>query len=281
MVVAHGPSHGASGAAMREPSRGCCWSRSHSRASGRPGLLSDLRGHLELADVVQERRPPEPVTVAFPEVEFGGEHVRVRSDALRVPAGLPVVGRERRHQLEDLARCSGGIVIETIPFRGLDPLLESANVARGPGHREPGWRPVREGERELQEHRQRQDPPSETFDQVRDERREGEDRHEPHQPGEAVGNGDQTAEDHGSGGGTDGRDDDRRDTDRDARRGASTPTTLGRCVPSGGLHRRIGRGRTSHTSGIGRTAVTLDPARVLPRFGDPDRGSVEADRSLR
>ncbi len=77
---------------------------------GRPSVLGEDRaGHLELADVVQQRRPVEQVELVARQAELLADHHRVGTHALAVTARQAVVDVERGDQLEQdrccLARC--------------------------------------------------------------------------------------------------------------------------------------------------------------------------------
>ena len=69
---------------------------------GQPtGLVEQLVGHDQLADVVHERRVAEPLHAAFAERELGTDVLGERGDALRVTGGVPVLGLERVDQRLD------------------------------------------------------------------------------------------------------------------------------------------------------------------------------------
>ena len=54
-------------------------------------LVQDATRDPELADVVQERCPAEPVAVLVAQIELAGQHVGVGADPFRVAAGLAIV----------------------------------------------------------------------------------------------------------------------------------------------------------------------------------------------
>jgi hypothetical protein len=112
---------------------------------------------VDLADVVEERCPPESVPIRLRKPELPREEVGERSDALAVSPGLPIVCRERGHEREDLGRRSGGFRIHAVLTRLTDTAFELADVARAACHREAGRRAVREDEGESEEHGERQE----------------------------------------------------------------------------------------------------------------------------
>src|SRR5581483_6474562 len=59
------------------------------------GLVQYLGVDGELAHVVQERRPAEPVPVPGRQLQLVGDHVREGADPFGVPAGTPVVAAQR------------------------------------------------------------------------------------------------------------------------------------------------------------------------------------------
>ena len=54
-------------------------------------MFQDATRDPELADVVQERCPAEPVAVLVAQIELAGQHVGVGADPFRVAAGLAIV----------------------------------------------------------------------------------------------------------------------------------------------------------------------------------------------
>ncbi len=73
--------------------------------------------HSELADVVEERRPAEPVPIGQGEPHFVGDHVRKGPYTLRVPTGLSIVAAERGGKREDLLSHGGRhLLVGTWPF---------------------------------------------------------------------------------------------------------------------------------------------------------------------
>ena len=65
------------------------------------GLVEQLVGHHELADVVHERGVAEPLHAALAERELGTDVLGERGDALRVTGGVPVLRLERVDQRLD------------------------------------------------------------------------------------------------------------------------------------------------------------------------------------
>ena len=65
------------------------------------GLVQDLGADLELSDVMEERRPIEPVELVLRKAELTTEEVAVRAHALGVASRDPVVHAERRREAEE------------------------------------------------------------------------------------------------------------------------------------------------------------------------------------
>jgi len=63
--------------------------------------------HGELADVVEEGGPAQPVPIGLGEPHFVGDHVGKCPDPFRVPTGLSIVTTERGGKRQDLL-CHGG-----------------------------------------------------------------------------------------------------------------------------------------------------------------------------
>jgi hypothetical protein len=62
----------------------------------------------QLADVMEQGRPAQPVPVGQGEVELVGDHVRKGPDPFGVPTRFPVVTAERGRQGKDLLGHRGG-----------------------------------------------------------------------------------------------------------------------------------------------------------------------------
>ena len=90
----HSPSQGSSDSASCAPGPGWLRRIVHSRSVGLPGLVEDLGGDVQLADVVQEGAPAEQVLLALAQVQLVGEQFGVDPDAFGVAAGLLVVRGE-------------------------------------------------------------------------------------------------------------------------------------------------------------------------------------------
>ena len=65
-----------------------------------PRLVEDLRRHLELADVVQQRRPVQPVDLVTVKAKLLRDHLRIRAHPLGMPARHVIVRTQRRHEPE-------------------------------------------------------------------------------------------------------------------------------------------------------------------------------------
>ncbi len=65
------------------------------------GLAKQASRHVELADVVDQGGPAQPVAVGFRQLHLLRDHVGEHAYPIGVPPGHPVVLRERSHQRED------------------------------------------------------------------------------------------------------------------------------------------------------------------------------------
>ena len=108
------------------------------------GLVQDLRADVELADVVEERGPVQPVELLSCQAQLLAEAVGVGADALGVPARDLVVDVERAGQLEQnlgrFLRARGLVRLAQLA----QPLLEALHGSRAQRQLEPRRRLVRE-----------------------------------------------------------------------------------------------------------------------------------------
>ena len=107
----HGPNHGSSGCRDASADRGVRLELLPFPRVGAARLVQDPGRHVDLADVVQQRGPPEPVAVWLREPQLARDEIREGPHPLAVSAGLPVVGRERGDEREDLLGGPGGLGI--------------------------------------------------------------------------------------------------------------------------------------------------------------------------
>ena len=147
------------------PSSGCRCRSDHSRAIGLAGLVEDLRGHSQLADVVEQRRPAEAVGVVLAQPHVGGDQVRERPHSFAVTSCAAIVsverGGEREHSLSglrrrDIDRRSRGVDV-------VRPPLELTDRAGAERDRETRRCLVGEAERELEQARERQEAAAKAF----------------------------------------------------------------------------------------------------------------------
>ena len=141
-------------------------------------LVQDLRGNLDLADVVQQRGPAQTLQRVLAQVHLLTDHLGVRPDPLRVPTGESVVGVECGHEHQQALGCLGrGLSLHTVPGL-LDGSFESLGGARQ--QRDPVARRglVREHQRQPEQRRQRQQPTGDPFDEQVD----GQGQHEHRRP---------------------------------------------------------------------------------------------------
>ena len=113
-------------------------------------------GHLELADVVEERRPAQPVATAVGHLELVREQVGEDTHPLGVPARRLVVHAQGEHQLDD--RLHPACVVLMAGLVGApQALLQVARAAGAPRHRESCGRLVGEDQRQVEERGQREE----------------------------------------------------------------------------------------------------------------------------
>ena len=133
----HSPSHGSNGDAISAPRFGCSLDPRELAIGELGRLVEDRRSDLELSDVVQQRAPPQPVTVRARQAQLLGEQIAVEADPLGVAAGLAVVVTERRDQGEDLLRRDlRGVVVAAREPAQLLPVVPAARAMRS---RDGAW----------------------------------------------------------------------------------------------------------------------------------------------
>ena len=116
-------------------------------------FVEDVRVHGQLADVVEQRRPAQPVPVGLREVELVGDHVGEGPDPFGVAPRPAVVPAERGRQRQDLlghrrghrGAGAGGTDL------GLGSALQVPGQARPPGHLQALGGPVGEEHGHLQQ----------------------------------------------------------------------------------------------------------------------------------
>jgi hypothetical protein len=109
-----------------------------------PWVVEQPRRDRQLADVVEQRRPAQPVAVLGRQVSFLGDEVGQRLDALGMPAGPPVVLPERHDEREHALGLLRGVPRRPVPGLLLGPGLQPARVRGAQRDREAGGRSVRE-----------------------------------------------------------------------------------------------------------------------------------------
>ena len=92
------------------------------------GLVEDLERNLELADVVQQRRPLQLVDLVLVQAEFVADHVGVGPHSLGVPPGSTVVQTQCGDQLQHMLGSLSRLVVSDRPVV-LDPLFECSRPA--------------------------------------------------------------------------------------------------------------------------------------------------------
>jgi hypothetical protein len=135
---------------------------------------------------VQQRGPPEPVTVGGRQVELLGEHVGERANPFGVPARLAVMRRERGDERQDGLSRASRIAVEAVLTSFLYALLQDADVAGLPRELEPRRHVVGEGEREVQQGDEGEQTPRDPLDQRDGEGRGPEDGQQPQDDRETV-----------------------------------------------------------------------------------------------
>ena len=279
----HAPSHGSSGSAMRAPIAGCAWSCSHSLASGRPGLFRIRAGTWILPMSCNSAAQRSRSRSWRREPQLARDEVRERPHPLAVSAGLPVMGRERGDEREDLLGSPNGLRIDAPIASLLDPHLQFADVARPAGHRETGGCPVGEHERESEQDREREEALPEVFRDRGGDRREHDEADAPwdqreagrhrHDPDEAV---------RGGGPGR-GGDEHRRGTQREAQQRPGPPASfgglIGRVLARTEVCAGVVRPRLGHRVDIRAADVTFRrsiEAHAAPPTDYVDRSRVHA-----
>ncbi len=142
----------------------------------RARLVEDLRRHAQLADVVDERRPAQPIEFTPGEPHLLADHLGVCPHSLRVTAGDPVVAAQRCDEVEQVFGRGRGALL-TAAGVPLDPLLEldvRGTVAQR--HAISRRRLVGEHQGEVEQRRERQQPAHDDVHQTQDHRRSDRDR---------------------------------------------------------------------------------------------------------
>ena len=228
-------------------------------------LVQDGRGHGELADVVEQGRPPEPVLVGLGQLEFVGDHVGEDADSFGVAPGQSVVPVERGSQGQDVLGGHRWFVELGSLLAALGQLaLEGPGAPGPPGHGHPRGGMVREDHGHAQQGGQREGPTSQAVRQCVHQSGHSDDQHPPGQLADAlVRHGHQLA-DH------DGREDGHQDgghqdahADEERQPGSGAPmirrrsrrSGAARPGPSPSHQTPAGRGRPRR-AGMGLSSVT-------------------------
>jgi hypothetical protein len=138
-----------------------------------PRLVEDVGVHGQLADVVQERRPAQPVPVGLGEAQLVGDHVGEGSHPFGVPARHPVVAAQRGGQSQDVfghTHRHRPLAAQPLCFRGT---LEVSCKPRPPRHLHPLGGAVGKEHRHLQQRGQGQEPSAHSFEDDEADRRGG------------------------------------------------------------------------------------------------------------
>ncbi len=142
-------------------------------------LAQQLRRHLELADVVDQRRPAQPVAGGGGQLHLGGDHVGEDPHPLAVPPGHPIVTGQRRHEREDRGRRCDRFCVGDARRQQLQ-MPQRAGLAGDPPTR---GRLAGKQDRELEQRGQRQQPPKLPAGRPGDQAADEHDRGEPSDAG--------------------------------------------------------------------------------------------------
>ena len=112
----------------------------------RPRLVQHLGRDGDLAHVVEQGGPAQPVPVGGRQPHLLGQEVGVGPHPFRVPPGEPVVGGQGRHQLQGLARGLGWVAVVCSLAQALDPPRQMTGAGGAERHPEPGGCPVGKGQ---------------------------------------------------------------------------------------------------------------------------------------
>ena len=106
-----------------------------------PGLVEDVGMHRQLADVMEQRRPAQPVPGSLVERELVGDEVGESTHAFGVAPCLAIVEAEAGGHGQHRGRRLGGLPVEGARFQ---PALQVGGAPRPASHGQPVRGPVGE-----------------------------------------------------------------------------------------------------------------------------------------
>jgi hypothetical protein len=125
----------------------------------------------ELADVVQQRGPTEPIARVLVEAKLVGDEVDEGPDPFGVASRLAVMDVQARGEGEDRACGARGLLVELAAF---EASLKGRGRTRFPGHGQSRWGAVREEHRHTEERGEGKQLPGDLLGQEQRRRRGGE-----------------------------------------------------------------------------------------------------------
>lgn len=162
----------------------------------RSRLVQDRRGDLQLADVVEERGPAQPIACGLVVAELRGEQVGVHAHALGVPTRRTVVVLQRGHEDQDPGDGLHRVARLGIDARLLQPLEQPLGARTARRDPQPRRRLAGEGQRHAQKPRERQESGGQPFDQRRTSETPQDQRHPPRDRAQRAGRRRQQPRDH-------------------------------------------------------------------------------------
>ena len=157
----------------------------------RIGFVEDLGGHVQLADVVQQRRPAQVIDLGGVELHLLADHHCVRPHPLGVATGQAVVSGQHGHQLEERLGGLRRSVAEVDVIDLGELLLQLARRHAAQRQAESRGGLVGEHQRQREQRGQREQPPHRLLGDHHHQRGDGGDREPPHDADpELVGGGD-------------------------------------------------------------------------------------------
>lgn len=127
------------------------------------GLVQNALGHIELADVVQQRGPRELVHLGLRESELFADHQRIGAHALAVAAGEPVMSGQDRNQVKQIHAAVESAGSTVLLRRLVEIPSQLFRRCRTHCDREPTWGCVGECERDGQQTCERHKPAHESI----------------------------------------------------------------------------------------------------------------------
>ena len=219
------------------------------------GFVQDVRVNGQLAHVMEEGRPAQPVTIRHRKREFLSNQVGERPHPLGVATGESIMGAQRGRKSEDLLSGQGQVVADPVSGRLLDPTGEITSGAGLASNGQTRGCPVGKDHGHVQEHRQGKQATGKTVGEQKHRNRNEEDVGPPHDlPPTSVRLGDHSGQscrcrDRNRNGG---------EKDQDADQGREG----WKCLPPStvGCSSERPNGTTMHLSALGRGRSTYDSA---------------------